>query len=347
MKNKKAKAAATATALVGVMLIGGIMAYFTDGDTATNKFTVGQVSLDLQETKWDVEAAEDMVPEQEVAKNPTIVNDGINDEYVFMTVTVPYYNLVTASEAGTVSAAANQPLYVFGGNGKTVTAAGNVPTPQEIQNAVNDGWTLITGTYNLPDTANTADFTSDTELNEVTKTNGTVNESTTTTDPEQDGLGKDTQTKAATYPFIDETNHQITYLFAYTGDSSKTIDSGSDSESTSKVTMKVLKGSKSTGSTGETTPALFDYVKLVNITEDQKNKTALEESSQIVVVNAYGIQTTNINDGKTVVDGDNTDGKTSPLTVWAVLAKQSPEVVQAAGTTEYTDADAGKMDVKK
>lgn len=34
--------------LVGVMTIGGIAAYFTDGDTQTNTFTVGKISLDLQ-----------------------------------------------------------------------------------------------------------------------------------------------------------------------------------------------------------------------------------------------------------------------------------------------------------
>lgn len=31
--------------LVGVMTIGGIAAYFTDGDTQTNTFTVGKISL--------------------------------------------------------------------------------------------------------------------------------------------------------------------------------------------------------------------------------------------------------------------------------------------------------------
>lgn len=74
--------------LVGVMTIGGIAAYFTDGDTQTNTFTVGKISLDLQEPNW--EPPKDIVPEQEIKKDPQIKNDGINDEYVFLEVVVPY-----------------------------------------------------------------------------------------------------------------------------------------------------------------------------------------------------------------------------------------------------------------
>lgn len=334
MQNKKAKSAVTAGALVGVMLIGGIMAYFTDADTATNTFTVGQVSLDLQEPNWKPDDATDMTPEQEVSKNPQIKNDGVNDEYVYMTVTVPYHEIVTADESGNVKVAAKQPLYVFGGSGRTVTAAGEVPTLQEIQEAVNDGWTMIVGSYNLPDTANTADFTSTTAVNQIVKTNGTVTESTTDTDAEKEELGNDKNTKTATYPVIDETNHQITYLFAYTGDTSKAIDNGGASDA---ISMKVLEGSKSGGS--ETTTPLFDYIKLVNLVEDQKNTTALEESTQHVIVNAYGIQTTNVKDDKNLVDGNNADGVTSPLNVWAVLAQQSPAAVQAVGVTEDSITD--------
>ena len=50
MQNKKRmKTMIAATAMIGVLAIGGISAYFTDGDTATNTFTVGKVSIDLQE----------------------------------------------------------------------------------------------------------------------------------------------------------------------------------------------------------------------------------------------------------------------------------------------------------
>ena len=54
MQNKKRmKTMIAATAMIGVLAIGGISAYFTDGDTATNTFTVGKVSIDLQEPNWN------------------------------------------------------------------------------------------------------------------------------------------------------------------------------------------------------------------------------------------------------------------------------------------------------
>jgi hypothetical protein len=43
-----------------------------------------------------------------------------------------------------------------------------------------------------------------------------------------------------------------------------------------------------------------------------------------VVVNGYAIQTTNINDGKTALDNNNADGKTSPAEVWSALTNQAP-----------------------
>ena len=48
---------------------------------------------------------------------------------------------------------------------------------------------------------------------------------------------------------------------------------------------------------------------------------SLETTTQNVVVKAYAVQTTNINDGKTVLDGNNDDGKVTPADVWAVVSK--------------------------
>ena len=52
MKKNKTKTMGLMALLIGTMSIGGIMAYFTDGDTATNTFTVGKISIDLQEPEW-------------------------------------------------------------------------------------------------------------------------------------------------------------------------------------------------------------------------------------------------------------------------------------------------------
>lgn len=107
------KAVVLAFAMIAVMMIGGISAYFTDGDTATNTFTVGKISLDLQEPNWDEDKAKDITPNQTIKKDPQILNDGINDEFVFLEVIVPYENVVVANEDGTRKPAADTELYYY------------------------------------------------------------------------------------------------------------------------------------------------------------------------------------------------------------------------------------------
>lgn len=75
-------------------------------------------------------------------------------------------------------------------------------------------------------------------------------------------------------------------------------------------------------SPGNTTPTLFDYVRFTNAVEDQ----GLEEEVKEIIINAYGIQTKNILDEKTNLDGNNTDGKVSAVEVWNVLKQQSPTI---------------------
>ena len=71
-------------------VVGGTMAYFTDEDNATNTFTVGNVSIDLTEPKWDAAGSEDapeVYPGEALAKDPTVTNDGANPCFVRVSVT--------------------------------------------------------------------------------------------------------------------------------------------------------------------------------------------------------------------------------------------------------------------
>lgn len=119
--NNKKKMSALSLAMVGALSVAGVSAYFTDADTATNTFTVGKVSMDLQEPNWVPPT--DITPNEEFAKDPQIKNDGINDEYVFMEVVVPYANVVTANADGSKNAAADTELFIY---------------------EVNDGWVELT-----------------------------------------------------------------------------------------------------------------------------------------------------------------------------------------------------------
>lgn len=86
--------------LIMVLMIGNILAYFTDMDTATNEFTTGRISIDLQEPNWDPGQGGELVPGYEIPKDPQVLNDGINDAFVFVTVDVPYQNVTTTDEEG-------------------------------------------------------------------------------------------------------------------------------------------------------------------------------------------------------------------------------------------------------
>lgn len=220
-------------ALVGCMTVGAISAYFTDADTATNTFTVGKVSIDLQEPDWVPPT--DITPEEEFAKDPKIVNDGINDAYVFAEVVVPYANVVTANEDGTKNAAADTELFSYD---------------------LNAGWVEV----------------------------GT--------------------------PAKDEDAKTVTHLYAY---------------GTADAMTALAKDAE--------TPAVFEFVKFVNIVEDQE----LEGTTLEVLVNAYGIQTKNILDGKDVLDGNNGDGAAALDAVWAVLSAQAPSAAVEVTEEENTD----------
>lgn len=239
MKKRNLKMTALALALVGTLSVGGIMAYFTDGDTATNIFTVGKVSIDLQEPGWVPPTG--ITPEQEFKKDPQIKNDGINDVYVFMKVIVPYANVVTANHDGSKNAATDTELFSYD---------------------VKAGWIELTSEK-----------------------------------------VKDTTAKT------------VTHLYAYVGEDTKTMEAVA---------------------AGDTTGTLFDWIKFANVVEDQN----LETKTLNVVVNAYGIQTTNINDGKEALDGNNADGKVAPQDVWDVLETQNPSL-------EVTVDEAVNTDIKK
>lgn len=123
--NKK-KSIAVAVVLALILIIGGMLAYFTDTDTKTNVFTLGDnVDISLTET-WDPDDGLGLHPGAVVAKAPSIKNESTTTPaYVFAEVKVPCY-----ASTGTT---ADTPLFTF---------------------TANEGWTLI----NTP-SVNTTDKT--------------------------------------------------------------------------------------------------------------------------------------------------------------------------------------------
>jgi predicted ribosomally synthesized peptide with SipW-like signal peptide len=139
--------------LAGVLAFAGtsfVSAYLTDNETATNTFTVGNVALDLTEPNYpvgDTTKLNNQVGNQETLKDPMVTNTGVNDEVVFLTVTVPVANVTPVANDGTKGTKANNELYYF--------KLSNVAEPTHATafregSTTTDGWihldTLDTGT---------------------------------------------------------------------------------------------------------------------------------------------------------------------------------------------------------
>jgi predicted ribosomally synthesized peptide with SipW-like signal peptide len=128
----KRKTIAVAIVLALVLLIGGMIAYFTDTEVATNEFTLGdEVDISISETgwtntagttNWTNAAAQGIHPGATVAKAPSIVNESTTTPaYVFAEVVVPCY----ASTGTTV----DTPLFTFTANtGWTLVNTSSVDT---------------------------------------------------------------------------------------------------------------------------------------------------------------------------------------------------------------------------
>ncbi|MDD2955436.1 MAG: TasA family protein [Oscillospiraceae bacterium] len=80
---KKIIVLSLAAVLCAVLVVVGTLAYFTDSETATNTFTVGDLDITLTETEWDPDAAHKVVPGANFDKNPVVTLDaGSEDAWI-------------------------------------------------------------------------------------------------------------------------------------------------------------------------------------------------------------------------------------------------------------------------
>lgn len=120
MRAKTAVAVGCTLAVIGV---GGTLAYLTDTDTATNRFSVSSaLDIELLEPSWQTtdedangipDAAEQVVPLQSVAKDPQIRNTAGTEAWAFLEVAVPTENVRVVEEDGSLSVAENHPLFTY------------------------------------------------------------------------------------------------------------------------------------------------------------------------------------------------------------------------------------------
>lgn len=142
VKNKKRFVTlVVACVLIAAMGIGGTLAYLTDQTEATNKFTFGDVKVNVVEEAWDYtdegdngvpDKAEDEVPNQQTPKSVQAENVGINDAVVFIKLTVPVENVTRVFDNGRVELNSDgthnkkfQEIFYFEREGDTINAQNN------------------------------------------------------------------------------------------------------------------------------------------------------------------------------------------------------------------------------
>ncbi|MBR3786554.1 MAG: hypothetical protein IKJ77_09125 [Firmicutes bacterium] len=85
-KKKKALSMLAVVALIGIIAVGGMLAYLSDKDGEANVFTVGNVDIDLTE---EFAQGSPLKPGVTVKKIPTVKNTGKDPAWVWTTVAVP------------------------------------------------------------------------------------------------------------------------------------------------------------------------------------------------------------------------------------------------------------------
>lgn len=137
MNKKKVIPTVAAFALAATMMTGGVMAYLTDTDTTTNVFTVGEVTIDSLEPNYPGNGSDettDLVPNEEVKKDPQIKNTGKNSAVVYAQIDIPMANVITANDDGTRNAQANVEVFKY-------------RTESGTYNSTNSGWVELNSVY--------------------------------------------------------------------------------------------------------------------------------------------------------------------------------------------------------
>lgn len=112
MKNKTIKTTALIAGIVAIISVGGVMAYLTDTDSAVNRFKIAKVDIEETEPEWS-EPEDPVTPNQTIKKDPTVVNRGDNEAFVFQKVSIPVANVVVAEQDGTRKEAADTELFNY------------------------------------------------------------------------------------------------------------------------------------------------------------------------------------------------------------------------------------------
>lgn len=122
-----------------LLLIAAMSAMLSSSDGVTNRFRSGRFDIVLEEPSWTHDHIQ-VVPNEELPKDPQVRNKGDVDAFVFLEVVVPYYDeLVTERDDGTAAAKRALPVVKFICNDKDHSYDGTETAAQ----IVKDGWQML------------------------------------------------------------------------------------------------------------------------------------------------------------------------------------------------------------
>ena len=112
--NKKIKNGLFIAIIAGSLCIGGTMAYLTGREETVNEFTVGKIDIQLLEPHLETERSKNLIPTQEIPKDPQIKNTGQNDAFVYLEIAIPIRNVSIAGiREGNRISKKNTELFTF------------------------------------------------------------------------------------------------------------------------------------------------------------------------------------------------------------------------------------------
>lgn len=113
MKIPRLKFLALAAVVLTASVVGGVVAWLSDGATATREITTGNVDIRLVDEAWDAELARNVKPNAVLPRSPKVSNVGTNDAYVFITLEIAVLPVGTELHSGTGMDKSGQgtPLY--------------------------------------------------------------------------------------------------------------------------------------------------------------------------------------------------------------------------------------------
>ena len=138
-------------AMVAVLAIAAISAYFTATDNATNTFTMGKVDIEQLEPNWDPDP-EDVTPNEEFEKDPQVKNKGESGTFIFEVVRVPHKTIKTANATTGAPATTAAKTQLFQLNKTKNSAAANTWTGTDTYH--DEAWTLVATDPTGSDTTN-------------------------------------------------------------------------------------------------------------------------------------------------------------------------------------------------